>query len=133
VSRDDWLPLMVGQNHENFYIECQGCDVITALAAGHSSAVHGLQTGGTLKRTWVPSNMVFVSMIEGQCKKCPSQQCKSLVTLSGQNGLSYCEGRVLQTTNDHRDVVGIVDVSDVLEPDHIKQSFKDTSECRLVE
>jgi hypothetical protein len=31
--------------------ECQGCDVISALSAGHSTAVRGVQTGGTLKQT----------------------------------------------------------------------------------
>jgi hypothetical protein len=29
--------------------KCQRCDVISALSAGHPSAVHGVQKGGTPK------------------------------------------------------------------------------------
>jgi hypothetical protein len=39
---NDLLPFMVGQSHDSSTAECQGCDVISALSAGHSSAVHGV-------------------------------------------------------------------------------------------
>jgi hypothetical protein len=47
----DLLPFMVGHSHDSFYTaECQGGDAISALSAGHASAVHEEQT-------WVSSNM----------------------------------------------------------------------------
>jgi hypothetical protein len=38
-------------------LRCWECDVISALSAGHSSAVHRVQTGGTLKQTCWSRNM----------------------------------------------------------------------------
>jgi hypothetical protein len=41
------------------HAECQGCDVISALSAGYSSAVHRVLAGDTVKQTWVSSNMIL--------------------------------------------------------------------------
>jgi hypothetical protein len=36
------LLFIIGQSHDRFYTaECQGCDVILALSAGHYRALHG--------------------------------------------------------------------------------------------
>jgi hypothetical protein len=57
---------MVGQSHGSFTL-LSVKDVLLfqhALSAGHSSAVHGVQTRCTLKQTLVSSNMSFVTMSE---------------------------------------------------------------------
>jgi hypothetical protein len=57
---NDLLPFMVGQSHDSFTllsVNCEGSDVISALSAGHSRVVHGVQTGDTLKQYCVSSYM----------------------------------------------------------------------------
>jgi hypothetical protein len=49
---------MVGQSHDSFTLMMVK-DVISAFSAGYSSAVRGVQTGGTLKQTWVLRNFFF--------------------------------------------------------------------------
>jgi hypothetical protein len=41
---NDLLPSMVGQSHYSFTLlsQCQECDVILEMLAGHSSVVHGV-------------------------------------------------------------------------------------------
>jgi hypothetical protein len=68
--------------------ECQRCDILSALSAGHSVAMHGVQTGGTL----APSNMFLCPRVSDKLKSaekldcCYSQHCQSHMTLSGQKG-----------------------------------------------
>jgi hypothetical protein len=83
---------MVGQSHDSFTLlnDGQGSDGISALSAGCSSAVNEVQTWDTLKQT--SSNMFLCPLVSDKLKSaeilhcCPSQQCRSLMTLSGQKG-----------------------------------------------
>jgi hypothetical protein len=62
---NELLLFMVGQNHNSFtLLSYQGCAVISALSIGNARVVHGVQTGGTLKQSWVSSSMFFLSMSE---------------------------------------------------------------------
>jgi hypothetical protein len=54
LLNSDLFPFKVGQNHDSFELRSvKDVMLFSALSAGHSSAVHGVQTGSTLKQNWV--------------------------------------------------------------------------------